>query len=47
MLTYIRVVTNPADDVARERIFNVPNRGIGQQTLGRLRSFADEQKLSL
>src|SRR5579884_1844434 len=47
VLAYVRVVANPADDVALERILNVPNRGLGQQTIGRLRSFADEHKLSL
>lgn len=47
VLAYVRVVANPADDVALERILNVPNRGLGQQTIGRLRAFADEHKLSL
>jgi len=40
VLAYLRVLVNPADDVSCERIINVPPRGIGAATVGRLRSHA-------
>ncbi len=30
---YLRVVSNPADDISLERIVNVPARGIGDATV--------------
>ena len=32
-LSFLRVVHNPADDAALERIINVPARGISQRTM--------------
>ena len=32
-LAYLRCVAQPADDLAFERIFNVPKRGLGDATL--------------
>jgi DNA helicase-2/ATP-dependent DNA helicase PcrA len=32
-LAYLRLVSNPQDDLAFERIINVPKRGIGDQTI--------------
>ncbi|MCS7270082.1 MAG: UvrD-helicase domain-containing protein, partial [Gemmataceae bacterium] len=40
VLAYLRLVLNPADDIAFERIVNVPTRGIGDATVERLREFA-------
>ncbi|MDP6417088.1 MAG: UvrD-helicase domain-containing protein, partial [Gammaproteobacteria bacterium] len=33
-LAYLRLLQNPNDDVAMERVINIPTRGIGQKTLG-------------
>jgi len=41
------LLMNPRDNVACERIINVPARGIGATTLGRLRAFAEDHRISL
>jgi DNA helicase-2/ATP-dependent DNA helicase PcrA len=38
ILAYLRLLINPADDLAAERVVNVPPRGIGPATLARLRT---------
>jgi len=38
ILAYLRLLVNPADDLAAERVLNVPSRGIGPATLARLRA---------
>jgi DNA helicase-2/ATP-dependent DNA helicase PcrA len=40
VMAYLTVVVNPADDMAFERIVNVPRRGIGNNSLGRVREHA-------
>ncbi len=46
-LGYLRLVHNPADDAAFERIVNVPARGIGERTVAGLREAARAQDRSL
>ena len=46
-LAYLRVVANQADDVSLERIVNVPTRGIGATSLGRVRDAAGDAGVSL
>ncbi|MEJ2535237.1 MAG: DNA helicase II [Gammaproteobacteria bacterium] len=41
-LAYLRLLQNPNDDAAMERVINTPNRGIGQKTLADLRQQARE-----
>jgi DNA helicase-2/ATP-dependent DNA helicase PcrA len=40
ILAYMRLVQNPADDLAFERIVNEPKRGVGEKTLGQIRTLA-------
>ncbi|MCH8538578.1 MAG: DNA helicase II [Alkalimonas sp.] len=46
-LGYLRLIANRKDDAAIERVINTPARGIGDTTLGKVRSFAREQQLTL
>ncbi len=47
MLAYLRVVFNPMDTVSLLRIINVPKRGLGNTSLGRLAEYAEANDLSL
>ncbi len=40
VLAYIRVLANPDDEVSARRIVNVPKRGIGDTSVGRLAAWA-------
>lgn len=46
-LGYLRLMTNPADDTAFERIVNTPTRGIGARTVDAVRLAAREQGVSM
>lgn len=45
-LSYLRLVHNPSDSVAMDRIINVPARGIGLKTYASLKSWANELNLT-
>ena len=38
-LAYVRAVVNPADEVSVKRVLNVPKRGIGDTSVGRIESW--------
>src|SRR5699024_331267 len=46
MLAYLRLITNPDDDISFERVVNEPKRGIGKTSIERLRAYATEHDLS-
>ncbi len=46
-LAYFRVIMQPADDLALERIINKPTRGVGAKTLEKLRQISRERQMSL
>ena len=46
-LAYLRLLVNPTDDSAFERVINFPVRGIGEKTLDELRLLAKTQHISL
>ena len=47
ILSYLKVLANPADTIALRRIINVPKRGIGETSLDKLAAFAEEQNIPL
>ncbi|MEM9728046.1 MAG: UvrD-helicase domain-containing protein [Myxococcota bacterium] len=47
LLAYLRVITNPADDMSLLRVINTPARGIGKTTVNRLLDAAAQQGRSL
>ena len=47
VLAYLRLISNPFDDEAAERIINVPRRGIGGKTLQTMSDYAQSLGLSL
>lgn len=46
-LAYLRIVAQPADDLAFERIVNVPKRGLGDKALAKVHQFARAEGLPL
>ncbi len=47
VLAYLKVLANPADEIALTRIINTPARGIGKVTIDRARDYAVRQGISL
>jgi len=46
-LAYLRVIAQPADDLAFERIVNTPKRGLGDAALQMLHDYARKQRIPL
>ena len=46
LLCYLKSIDNAADDLAVRRILNVPKRGIGATTVGRVQDYADNMNIS-
>nr|MCR5475356.1 UvrD-helicase domain-containing protein [Lachnospiraceae bacterium] len=46
VLAYLKTIDNARDDLAVRRIINVPRRGIGATTIGKLADFAEKNDLS-
>ena len=45
-IAYLRLIHNPADGAAFDRIINTPPRGIGKVTVDKISNFASENQLS-
>ncbi len=45
-IAYLRAVANPADEVSVKRVLNVPKRGVGDTTVGRVDAWAKGQGIS-
>ena len=46
VLAYLKLIVNPVDTVSLRRIINVPRRGIGATSLGRLEGYARQRGIS-
>ncbi len=46
LLSYLKTIDNAKDDLAVRRIINVPKRGIGATTLGRVQDYAEQMDVS-
>ncbi len=46
MVAYLRLITNPDDDLSFERVVNEPKRGIGKTSVERLRAYSAEHGIS-
>jgi DNA helicase II / ATP-dependent DNA helicase PcrA len=47
VLAYVRLVTNPLDDISLKRAINMPPRGIGEKTVQRLEDLARSKQVSM
>lgn len=47
LIAYLRVLANPDDTLSLMRIINVPKRGIGETTVGRMEQFAANHGITL
>lgn len=43
----MKIINNTTDDLAVERIVNVPKRGIGETTIGYAKEYAQEKGMDL
>src|SRR5688500_16718693 len=46
VLAYLRALANPDDEVSLKRIVNVPKRGVGDTSVGKIEAYAAERNLS-
>lgn len=47
LLAYLRLVSNPDDDISLQRVINVPKRGIGSSSLDKIADFANMHDISM
>ena len=46
LLAYLKTIDNGRDDLAVKRIINIPKRGIGAATIGKVQDYADMHEIS-
>lgn len=46
LLCYLKTINNPNDDIAVKRIINIPRRGIGATTIGRVTEYGIDRGIS-
>ncbi len=47
ILAYLRLISNPDDDISLERIINVPKRSIGDSTVEKIQAYASTHGMSM
>lgn len=47
ILAYLRLISNPDDDISLQRIINVPKRGIGSSSVDKMANFATSYDISI
>ena len=47
LLAYLRLISNPDDDISLRRIINVPKRGVGSTSVDKIANYAIDNDLSL
>ncbi|MGC5326221.1 DNA helicase PcrA [Brevibacillus sp. SYSU BS000544] len=47
ILAYLRLISNPDDDISLERIINVPKRSIGDTTVDKIQAYASAHGMSM
>ena len=47
LITYLKLISNPHDDSALERVINEPKRGIGPKNIGKIHARAEELNSSM
>jgi DNA helicase-2/ATP-dependent DNA helicase PcrA len=47
ILAYLRLISNPDDDISLQRIINVPKRGIGASTVDKIAQYGADNDLSM
>ena len=46
-IAYLRLAVNPLDEVALRRVINVPKRGVGDTSLGKIEAWAEKNQIDL
>ncbi len=47
LISYLKLLLNPEDDISLRRVINTPKRGIGDASIARLETLAEEKKTSM
>lgn len=47
LISYLKLILNPEDDISLRRVINTPKRGIGDASIARLETLAEEKKTSM
>ena len=47
ILSFLRIISNPADNISLERIINLPARGISSKTFSILSNLAENKEISI
>ena len=47
LISYLKLILNPKDDISLRRVINTPKRGIGDASIARLENLVEEKKTSM